>query len=42
MRYNPVTEEFGVVSSSGDIRTYYRPDPTVHGWPTNLDYFNDQ
>ncbi|MFA7238004.1 MAG: RHS repeat-associated core domain-containing protein [Phycisphaeraceae bacterium] len=42
IRYNPATEEFGVVSKNGAIRTYYRPDPKVHGKPSNLDYFNGQ
>ncbi len=42
VRYSPATEEFGVVSKDGTIRTYYEPDPAVHGKPTNLDYFNAQ
>ena len=40
VRYNPAINEFGVVSSKGDIRTYYKPDPAVHGKGANLDYFN--
>jgi filamentous hemagglutinin len=42
VRYNPATEEFGVLSPNGTIRTYFKPDPAVHGYPTNLDYFNAQ
>jgi hypothetical protein len=42
VRYNEATEEFGVVRPDGTIRTYYRPDPARHGYPTNLDYFNAQ
>jgi hypothetical protein len=42
IRYNPSTDEFGVVSKNGAIRTYYKPAPDVHGHPTNLDYFNAQ
>lgn len=42
VRYDPATEEFGVVKSDGTIRTYYKPNPAVHGYPTNLDYFNAQ
>ena len=42
VRYNPSTDEFGVVSSGGSIRTYYKPDPAVHGKGSNLDYFNAQ
>ncbi len=41
IRYNTVTEEYGIISSDGYIRTYYKPDPTLHGLPSNLDYFND-
>ncbi len=42
VRYNPATEEFGIVKPDGTIRTYYKPDPAMHGRPTNLDYFNAQ
>ncbi len=42
VRYDPTTDAFGVVSSNGTVRTYYVPDPAVHGYPTNLDYFNAQ
>ncbi len=42
VRFNPTTDEFGVVSSTGTLRTYYKPCPTIHGHPTNLDYFNAQ
>lgn len=39
LRYNQVTEEFGILTSLGVIRTYYKADPTVHGYPHNLAYF---
>jgi filamentous hemagglutinin len=42
VRYSPSTEEFGILSKDGVIRTYYKPDPSVHGLKTNLDYFNAQ
>jgi RHS repeat-associated protein len=42
VRFNPTTDEFGVVSGNGIVRTYYKPDPAVHGHATNLDYFNAQ
>ncbi|HUN45611.1 MAG TPA: hypothetical protein VMU85_03780 [Stellaceae bacterium] len=42
VRFNPKTDEFGVISREGKIRTYYRADPAEHGYPTNLDYFNAQ
>lgn len=52
VRYNPVTEEFGVADVAGVIRTYYKPVPQhlappgtdpakTHTFPTNLDYFLD-
>jgi hypothetical protein len=40
--YNPSTNEFAVVTSSGIIRTYFKPDPAIHGYQTNLDYYNAQ
>ena len=39
VRYNPATDEFGIVKQDG---TYYKPDPAVDGRPRNLDYFNAQ
>ena len=42
VRYNPGSNTFGVMDSSGAPRTYFRPDPAQHGYPTNLDYFNAQ
>ena len=40
--YNVSTNEFAVVTPDGTIRTYFKPDPAKHGYPTNLDYFNAQ
>ena len=42
VRFDPETDEFGVISADGIIRTYYRPDPDLHGFATNLDYFNSE
>ncbi|MER6684966.1 polymorphic toxin-type HINT domain-containing protein [Streptomyces olivaceoviridis] len=42
VRYNRVTEDFGIMTPDGSIRTYYKPDPRVHGYATNQDYFNAQ
>ncbi|MDR6539780.1 DUF637 domain-containing protein, partial [Variovorax soli] len=42
VRFNPATDEFGVISSDRKIRTYYKPDPAVHGKGSNLDYFYAQ
>jgi RHS repeat-associated protein len=40
--YNSSTNEFAVVSRDEIIRTYFKPDPSIHGYETNLDYFNAQ
>lgn len=42
VRYNPATDEFGIVKPDGTIRTYFKLDPAVHQFPTNLDYFHAQ
>jgi len=39
VRYDPATEEFGVLAKNGRIKSYFRPDPAVHGLKTNLHYF---
>jgi pyocin large subunit-like protein len=39
LRYNPDTNEFGVLAPDGRIETYFKPDPVVHGYPSNVDYF---
>jgi hypothetical protein len=42
VRYNSKTNEFGVVSQDGIIRTYFKLDKTKHKHNTNMDYFNAQ
>jgi hypothetical protein len=42
IRFNPVTDEFGILGPDGQIHTYYRPNPAIHGYPTNRDYFDAQ
>ena len=52
LRYDPTTEEFGVVSSAGIIRTYFKPIPCAslppmirhncHGLPSNIEYFKTE
>lgn len=41
-RYSEDTEEYGVVKRDGFIATYMIPNPLVHGFATNLDYFLDR
>ncbi len=40
--YDPATNSFGAFNPNGTIRTFCKPDPAVHGYPTNLDYWNAQ
>jgi|GEM_PF-1886495 len=42
IRYNVLTDEFGMFSKQGFIRTYYKPDLQIHKLPTHLDYFYAQ
>ena len=51
LRYDPVTNSFGVISSNGAIRTYYKPTPRSSQNPvgydplkysTGLEYYNAQ
>jgi filamentous hemagglutinin len=42
LRYNYVTQEFGVLAADNYILTYYKPDPAEHGAPTNRTYFERQ
>lgn len=39
IRYNFMSNEFGVLSYDGYIRTYFKPDPLGHHLPRNLDYY---
>jgi hypothetical protein len=42
VRYDEVADVFAVLDRDGFIKTCYRPDPQVHGAPTNLDYYLDE
>jgi hypothetical protein len=37
--YETATNTFGVRTANGTPRTLFRPDPSKHGFPTNLDFF---
>ena len=43
VRYNTITDEFGVLSSSQHIRTYFKPKPhdTIK-YPNNIAYWKEQ
>lgn len=40
--YDPKTNTFGSFNPDGTIKTFYKPDPALHKYPTNLDYWNAQ
>src|SRR5215472_7838690 len=37
--YDPNTNTFGAYNPNGTTRTFYKPDPSIHGYPTNWDYW---
>lgn len=39
VRFDPATDEYGVMDKDGYIKTYYQPDPEEHGFKTNGEYF---
>jgi len=40
--YDPATNTFGSYNPNGTTKTFYKPDPANHPYPTNLDYWNAQ
>jgi RHS repeat-associated protein len=42
VRFDPSNNFFGVMDRNGTPRTFYKPDPAVHGYPSNLEYFRAQ
>jgi RHS repeat-associated protein len=40
VRFDPVTNAFGVIKADGTVKTYFVPSPSVHRYANNLDYFN--
>lgn len=40
--YNPDENFFAVTNRQGKIRTFFRPDPKIHGYPDNMAYFHAQ
>ena len=40
--YDPESNMFGAYNTNGTTRTFYAPDPAVHGFPTNWDYWVSQ
>ena len=42
VRYNDATREFGVLTRSGFILTYFKASVHVHKLPSNLEYFQQE
>lgn len=40
--YHPGENYFAVTRRDGKIRTFFRPDPKIHGYPDNMAYFHAQ
>jgi pyocin large subunit-like protein len=40
--YDPATNTFGSYNAAGTTRTFYMPNPLLHGYPTNWDYWLSQ
>jgi pyocin large subunit-like protein len=40
--YDPRTNTFASYNPDGTTKTFYKPDPAQHGYPTNMDYWNNQ
>lgn len=41
-RFDTVTQEYGTVRADGTIATYFIPNPAIHGYATNLDYYRSK
>jgi filamentous hemagglutinin len=42
VRYDSTTDEFGIFSFDGFIRTYMKPTIAWHKLPSNMDYFKHE
>ena len=42
VRYNLVLDVFGVMTRQGTVKTYFRPNPNMHDYSNNLEYFYGQ
>ena len=39
IRFDSNTDEFAICDVDGYLRTYFKPDPAIHGLPNNTEYF---
>ena len=43
VRYNPITDEFGILSAQRIIKTYFKPMPwNKRKYPNNVEYWKEQ
>lgn len=42
IRFDRISQAFAVMSSDGIVKTFYKPDPTWHGFHSNLAYFRNE
>lgn len=42
IRFNPKTDEFGIMEKDGTLKTFFKPDPSKHNYPSNWEYFLGQ
>jgi len=42
IRYDLSTNEFAICDRDGVLRTYYKPDPSIHRQKDNIAYFKGQ
>ena len=42
IKYDPEKNLFGVTDKNGTPITFFKPDPSVHKYPSNLEYFYGQ
>ena len=40
--YDKKTNTFASYNKDGTTRTFYKPDPSIHKYKTNADYWEDQ
>ena len=42
IRFDKASQAFGVCDKDGNLRTFFKPSPLVHGHRTNLQYFESE
>jgi len=42
LRYRDASNDLGIVNRNYFLKTFFKPDPAIHGHATNIDYFNHE